>query len=189
MVQLRRAAHTMADLELPPGEVLGKLDRMAANQPSGSLATCIAVRARQHLARGGPRDAELLHERGHPGTRSPPVIDTSGGSSAVALQQGLLAGEPRVPAGMEVAHRFVPVGASMVGGDWHDIVSLPGGRAALIVGDAMGHGPEAAAVMVQLRTAAHTMADLDLPPGEALGGSTGWRPACPTPRSPPASPP
>ena len=57
----------------------------------------------------------------------------------------------------------------MVGGDWHDIVPLPGGRAALIVGDAMGHGPEAAAVMVQLRTAAHTMADLDLPPGEILG--------------------
>jgi serine phosphatase RsbU (regulator of sigma subunit) len=55
-----------------------------------------------------------------------------------------------------------------VGGDWHDIVPLPGGRAALIVGDAMGHGPEAAAVMVQLRTAAHTLADLDLPPGEVL---------------------
>ena len=89
--------------------------------------------------------------------------------SAVALQQGMLSGEPRVPAGMEVAHRFVPVGASMVGGDWHDIIPLPGGRAALIVGDAMGHGPEAAAVMVQLRTAAHTMADLDLPPGDVLG--------------------
>ena len=56
----------------------------------------------------------------------------------------------------------------MVGGDWHDIVTLPGGRAALIVGDAMGHGPEAAAVMVQLRTAAHTLAELDLPPGEVL---------------------
>ena len=56
----------------------------------------------------------------------------------------------------------------MVGGDWHDIVALPGGRAALIVGDAMGHGPEAAAVMVQLRTAAHTLAELDLPPGEVL---------------------
>lgn len=32
----------------------------------------------------------------------------------------------------------------------------------------MGHGPEAAAVMVQLRTAAHTLADLDLAPGEIL---------------------
>ena len=65
----------------------------------------------------------------------------------------------------------------MVGGDWHDIVPLPGGRAALIVGDAMGHGPEAAAVMVQLRTAAHTLADLELPPerGAAPAGPDGGR--------------
>jgi Stage II sporulation protein E (SpoIIE)/GAF domain/PAS fold len=88
--------------------------------------------------------------------------------TAFALERGLLPGEPRIPAGLEVAHRYLPVGASVVGGDWHDIVTLPGGRAALIVGDVMGHGPEAAAVMVQLRTAAHTLADLDLPPGEVL---------------------
>jgi serine phosphatase RsbU (regulator of sigma subunit) len=88
--------------------------------------------------------------------------------TAFALERGLLPGEPRVPAGMEVAYRYLPVGASVVGGDWHDIVALPGGRAALIVGDVMGHGPEAAAVMVQLRTAARILADLDLPPGEVL---------------------
>ena len=87
---------------------------------------------------------------------------------ALALQRGLLPGQPDVPAGMEVAHHYLPVGASVVGGDWHDIVPLPGGRAALMVGDAMGHGPEAAAVMVQLRTAAHVLADLDLPPEEIL---------------------
>ena len=88
--------------------------------------------------------------------------------TALALQQGLLPGQPQVPDGLEVAHRYLPVGASVVGGDWHDIVPLPRGRAALIVGDAMGHGPEAAAVMVQLRTAAHTLADLDLAPEEVL---------------------
>jgi hypothetical protein len=88
--------------------------------------------------------------------------------TALALQRGLLPGQPDVLTGMEVAHRYMPVGASVVGGDWHDIVALPGGRAALIVGDAMGHGPEAAAVMVQLRTAAHVLADLELPPGEIL---------------------
>jgi serine phosphatase RsbU (regulator of sigma subunit) len=88
--------------------------------------------------------------------------------TALALQQGLLPGQPQVPAGLEVAHRYLPVGASVVGGDWHDIVPLSGGRAALIVGDAMGHGPEAAAVMVQLRTAAHTLADLELPPRQVL---------------------
>jgi hypothetical protein len=88
--------------------------------------------------------------------------------TAAALQQGLMPGQPHVPDGLEVAHCYLPVGASVIGGDWHDIVPLSGGRAALIVGDAMGHGPEAAAVMVQLRTAAHTLADLDLPPEQVL---------------------
>jgi hypothetical protein len=88
--------------------------------------------------------------------------------TALALQRGLLPGRQRVPAGLEVAHRYLPVGASVVGGDWHDIVPLPDGRAVLIVGDAMGHGPEAAAVMVQLRTAAHILAGVELPPGEVL---------------------
>jgi serine phosphatase RsbU (regulator of sigma subunit) len=83
--------------------------------------------------------------------------------TAEALQQGLRPGRARIPEGLEVARRYRAVGDNVVGGDWHDIVPLPGGRAALIVGDAMGHGPEAAAVMVQLRTAAHTLADLDLP--------------------------
>jgi serine phosphatase RsbU (regulator of sigma subunit) len=87
---------------------------------------------------------------------------------AFALQQGLLPAEPRGPAGLAVVRRYLPVGASVVGGDWHDIVPLADGRAALIVGDAMGHGPEAAAVMVQLRTAAHTLAGLELPPEEVL---------------------
>jgi len=88
--------------------------------------------------------------------------------TALALQRGLLPGRPDIPAGMEVAHAYLPVGDHVVGGDWHDIVPLPDGRAALIVGDAMGHGPEAAAVMVQLRTAAHTLAELGLPPGQVL---------------------
>jgi stage II sporulation SpoE-like protein/PAS domain-containing protein/GAF domain-containing protein len=88
--------------------------------------------------------------------------------TAFALQQGLLPGEPQIPEAVEVASRYLPVGVSVVGGDWHDIVALPGGKTALIVGDVMGHGPEAAAVMVQLRTAAHTLADVGLPPGELL---------------------
>ena len=85
-----------------------------------------------------------------------------------ALQLGLRPGRAQVPDGVEIAHRYLPVRESVVGGDWHDITPLPGGRAALIVGDAMGHGPEAAAVMVQLRTAAHTLADMDLPPEQVL---------------------
>jgi Stage II sporulation protein E (SpoIIE) len=107
--------------------------------------------------------------------------------TAFALQHGLLPREPRIPAGMEVAHRYFPVGASVVGGDWHDIVRLPGGRAALVVGDAMGHGPEAAAVMVQLPTAAHRPGRapqvLDLPPGLPLPAQR-TRPGEPAPGEP-----
>jgi serine phosphatase RsbU (regulator of sigma subunit) len=87
--------------------------------------------------------------------------------TALALQRGLLPGRPDLPEGLEAIGRYEPAGTSVIGGDWHDIVPLPGGQTALIVGDAMGHGPEAAAAMVQLRTAAHALADL-LPPGQLL---------------------
>ena len=88
--------------------------------------------------------------------------------TALVLQQALVPSQPLAPEGVEVAHRSLPVGSSVIGGDWYDVTSPPGGKASLIIGDAMGHGPEAAAVMVQLRTAAHTLADLGLPPGELL---------------------
>ncbi|HTW02883.1 MAG TPA: PP2C family protein-serine/threonine phosphatase [Streptosporangiaceae bacterium] len=79
-----------------------------------------------------------------------------------------LGGEAGHASGLEVAHCCQPSGDSGVGGDWCDIIALPGGRTALIVGDAMGHGPEAAAVMVQLAGAARALAALDLPPREVL---------------------
>jgi serine phosphatase RsbU (regulator of sigma subunit) len=88
--------------------------------------------------------------------------------TARALQRGLLPGRPQVPAELDIAPFYQPVGDNVVGGDWHDIVPLPGGRAALIVGDAMGHGPEAATIMVQLRTAAHILARQDPAPEQLL---------------------
>ena len=58
----------------------------------------------------------------------------------------------------------------VIGGDWYDIIPLDGDRTGLVVGDVMGHGPEAAAVMAQLRAAAHALADLDLQPADLLRG-------------------
>ncbi len=43
MVQLRTAAHTLADLELPPEEILTRLDRMATGMATAPFATCIAA--------------------------------------------------------------------------------------------------------------------------------------------------
>ena len=59
-----------------------------------------------------------------------------------ALQLDLRPGRAQVPNGVEIAHRYLPVRESVVGGDWHDITRCrrQGGA---IVGDAMGHGPEA----------------------------------------------
>ena len=87
---------------------------------------------------------------------------------AHSLQIGLQPTEPASPAGIEVASRCLPAADHIVGGDWYDIIGLPGRRTGLLVGDAMGHGPEAAAIMAQLRAAAHALADLNLAPAELL---------------------
>jgi serine phosphatase RsbU (regulator of sigma subunit) len=55
-----------------------------------------------------------------------------------------------------------------VSGDWYDVITLGGGRSALVIGDVMGRGIRAAAVMGQLRTAVRAYARLDLPPNEIL---------------------
>ena len=88
---------------------------------------------------------------------------------ADTVQRSLLAAEPAAPPGLEVTARCLPAAGQIVGGDWYDLVTLPAGRCGVIVGDVMGHGPEAAAVMAQLRAAAHALALLDLEPAELLG--------------------
>jgi len=90
-------------------------------------------------------------------------------ATAVELQAGLLPRTiPPVP-GLELACRYVPAQtAAKVGGDWFDVIPLPGNRCALTVGDVTGHDIRAAAVMGQLRTATHTLATLDLTPAETL---------------------
>ncbi|MGP3925299.1 SpoIIE family protein phosphatase [Streptomyces sp. 8N616] len=75
---------------------------------------------------------------------------------------------PRLP-GCDTATRYLPgTRLGRVGGDWFDTIKLPGSRTALVVGDVMGHGLNAAAMMGQLRTAVQTMAALDLPPAQLL---------------------
>ncbi|MFF8267890.1 SpoIIE family protein phosphatase [Streptomyces sp. NPDC016562] len=87
---------------------------------------------------------------------------------AVTLQRSLL---PRVlpdQSAVNVAFRYLPATAG-VGGDWFDVIPLPGARVALVVGDVVGHGVHAAATMGRLRTAVHNFSTLDLPPDELLG--------------------
>ncbi|OIJ67897.1 SpoIIE family protein phosphatase, partial [Streptomyces mangrovisoli] len=88
--------------------------------------------------------------------------------TAVTLQRSLLPGVLPELSALEVGHRYLPAQAG-VGGDWYDVIPLPGARVALVVGDVVGHGLHAAATMGRLRTAVHNFAALDLPPDEILG--------------------
>ncbi|WP_432142139.1 SpoIIE family protein phosphatase [Streptomyces sp. bgisy084] len=87
---------------------------------------------------------------------------------AMTLQRSLMPrGLPDQDA-LEVAHRYLPARAG-VGGDWFDVIPLPGARVALVVGDVVGHGLHAAATMGRLRIAVHNFSALDLSPDELLG--------------------
>ncbi|WP_243639282.1 SpoIIE family protein phosphatase [Streptacidiphilus pinicola] len=90
-------------------------------------------------------------------------------AAALMLQRSLLPQTVVQPPGMEVGYRYVPGSSGAeVGGDWFDVIPLPRGRTALVVGDVMGHGLRAAATMGRLRTAVRTLAGLDLPPHRLL---------------------
>ncbi|MEU0073606.1 SpoIIE family protein phosphatase [Streptomyces sp. NPDC006332] len=75
---------------------------------------------------------------------------------ANGLQQAMLPRTiPSVPgADLAVRYRAATAGGSPgrdIGGDWYDLIPLPGGRVGAVIGDVQGHDAHAAAVMGQLR--------------------------------------
>ncbi|WUD77358.1 SpoIIE family protein phosphatase [Streptomyces sp. NBC_00510] len=90
-------------------------------------------------------------------------------TAALTLQRTLLPRQLKGGAAVETASRYLPADVDhCVGGDWFDVIPLSGARVALVVGDVVGHGLHAAATMGRLRTAVHTLADMELPPDELL---------------------
>ncbi|MGP9017192.1 SpoIIE family protein phosphatase [Streptomyces sp. BR1] len=71
---------------------------------------------------------------------------------AEGLQQAMLPRRiPDVPgARIAVRYRSARLGRD-IGGDWYDVIPLPGGRVGAVIGDVQGHDTHAAAVMGQLR--------------------------------------
>ncbi|MFI7274716.1 SpoIIE family protein phosphatase [Streptomyces sp. NPDC049879] len=88
-------------------------------------------------------------------------------NTALILQRSM---RPQLPEGddIDVALRYLPA-ISEAGGDWCDVLRLPGGRIGLVVGDVMGKGVHAAAIMGQLRSTIRALARLDLTPDALLG--------------------
>ncbi|WP_175420843.1 SpoIIE family protein phosphatase [Streptomyces griseus] len=122
-------------------ETFGERDRALATELAARAAVCI--------------DNARLYRREH--------------ERALILQRSLLPpGDPEA-AGLDIACRYLPGNtATEVGGDWFDVIELPGHRTALVVGDVMGRGLRAAVAMGELRTAVRTLALLDLEPAEVL---------------------
>ncbi|WP_136245001.1 SpoIIE family protein phosphatase [Mycobacterium intracellulare] len=88
--------------------------------------------------------------------------------SATVMQQALLAPSvPVIPGADVTAQYLVAAEDTAAGGDWFDAIPL-GDRLVLVVGDVVGHGVEAAAVMSQLRTALRMQVVAGYPIAEAL---------------------
>jgi serine phosphatase RsbU (regulator of sigma subunit)/anti-sigma regulatory factor (Ser/Thr protein kinase) len=108
--------------------------------------------------------------------------------SAVALQRSLLPQRLPQPDDLRIAGCYLPGAAEIdlsdtlrpgaqrraepgefqIGGDWYDVIPLGAGRTGLVMGDVMGRGVHAAAIMGQLRAAVRAYAAANLPPGELL---------------------
>jgi hypothetical protein len=87
---------------------------------------------------------------------------------ADTLQSALLPPSNDLPT---VATRYLPaVGNLAVGGDWYDVLDLDDNCRALVVGDCVGHGLQAATVMGQLRSAARMMLMEGRDPAATLQG-------------------
>lgn len=85
------------------------------------------------------------------------------------LQQSLLPQSlPDVP-GLLVDTRYLTASRGLeVGGDFYDLVILPGGRVLFMIGDVAGHDRNAAALMGQLRSAARALAGRAQTPGALI---------------------
>ncbi|MFE2811103.1 SpoIIE family protein phosphatase [Streptomyces nigra] len=137
------------------GEVLGALDLKRIHNPLPFSEDDLLL-ARELAARAA---IQIDNARWYQNARD----------TALTLQRSMLPSHPPVTGGLEVASRYQPAGAGAeVGGDWFDVIPLEGAKTALVVGDVMGSGIEAAATMGRLRTATHTLASLDLEPTRLL---------------------
>jgi PAS domain S-box-containing protein len=89
---------------------------------------------------------------------------------AYTLQHSLMGEPPRLPY-LPSAHRYLAsVQNPGVGGDWFDIIPLDHDRTGIVIGDVMGRGLDAAAVMGQLRAASHALARMGVPPSRLMTG-------------------
>jgi PAS domain S-box-containing protein len=166
--QLRAGAETGAPLDLevrivdPDGAPrLVRARGIAHRGPDGAV---------EHI-RGSVQDITDQRRAEEAIAASAAARESAAREHAIAeeLQRSLLPASTPRPDGLEVGTYYVAgVEGTQAGGDWYDVIDLGAGRSALVVGDVMGRGVRAAAVMGQLRATVRAYSRLALGPGELL---------------------
>lgn len=88
---------------------------------------------------------------------------------AAELQRGMLPHGALAAPGLSVATKYSPATSGLeIGGDFYDLIRLPDGHVALIIGDVEGHNLVAASVMGQIRIAVHAYAREGHGPAEVM---------------------
>ncbi|KAF0243917.1 MAG: stage II sporulation E family [Planctomycetota bacterium] len=85
---------------------------------------------------------------------------------ARVIQSKLLPTDIPAVDGFEISAQYLP--AQRVGGDYYDVLQLPGGRLGFIIADVSGKGISAAMIMVMARTIFHAVAPGAVSPKEAV---------------------
>jgi len=149
--QLAAGGWAMAVLPLAADDVRGLLVVSYARvhtfvEEERTLLETVSVLAARAFARGRRYDAELR--------------------ASLAFQRTALPASLPEIKGLTVAARY-RAGAlrAAVGGDWYDVFELGDDRAALLVGDVVGHGMDAAVAMGRLRTGFRMIASIRREPG------------------------
>nr|WP_234343538.1 SpoIIE family protein phosphatase [Streptomyces sp. NRRL F-5123] len=136
-------------LEHPRGPLVLWLD-LGVHRPFTDQDSTLLSLLAGHLAQGLSRAHRIDQQR----------------ETALALQRAIL-GPSELPEGFAV--RYEPAARPLeVGGDWYDTVALPDGRIGIVVGDCVGRGLQAAAVMGQLRSACRALLLQDPRPDRVL---------------------
>src|SRR5215472_5823041 len=168
---------------LARGELLGVMS-LALSQLSDREEQCYDAYDREFLSAVASRVAVAIDNA---------MLFEEERRTALAFQKSLLPQSMPDLDGLTVACRYVPAKPlethgqgiqTQVGGDWYDIIPLSAGRVGIVIGDVVGRGARAAAIMGQLRAALRAFAQDDKPPAEILRKLDDW---CRT-LAPPAHP-
>jgi hypothetical protein len=85
-----------------------------------------------------------------------------------ALERALLPAVPEQIGAVSASVAYLPCDGPAAGGDFYDVFELPGGRAAVLVGDVSGHGPEALQGTNSVRSQLHALLETGMSPRAAI---------------------